>query len=186
MLSRSSKTDDKEKWLSLGDVFMKVLVAIDDSKYSEAVIEELAARPWWGDTGFLVLHVVAVPNGEYWQDWGLRVDSQLKERLWKDGEKLVTESVAKLKKGIGQELAFEGKVVEGHTCDSIAEMAADWDADLIVIGSQGRTGLDKFLLGSVAEGVLLRAPCSVEIIKTGKKSKIGGTKTKQKKAVLAY
>ena len=48
---------------------------------------------------------------------------------------------------------------------AIVEAATVWPADLIVIGSHGRTGLDRFLLGSVAESVMRHAPCSVEIVK---------------------
>jgi len=47
----------------------------------------------------------------------------------------------------------------------IVDEARRWKADLIVMGSHGRNGLDRLLLGSVAEGVLRHAPCSVEIVR---------------------
>jgi nucleotide-binding universal stress UspA family protein len=43
--------------------------------------------------------------------------------------------------------------------------AAEWEADLIVVGSHGRRGVNRFLLGSVSEAVALHANCSVEIIR---------------------
>jgi nucleotide-binding universal stress UspA family protein len=47
----------------------------------------------------------------------------------------------------------------------ILEEANQWGADLIVLGSHGHNGVERFLLGSVSEGVALHAPCSVEIIR---------------------
>lgn len=40
-----------------------------------------------------------------------------------------------------------------------------WNADLIMLGSHGKRGLDRFLLGSVSEAVSRHAPCSVEIVR---------------------
>jgi nucleotide-binding universal stress UspA family protein len=50
----------------------------------------------------------------------------------------------------------------------ILDTAAKWHADLIVIGSHGRKGLDRFLLGSVSEAVARHAPCSVQIVRVPK------------------
>jgi nucleotide-binding universal stress UspA family protein len=53
----------------------------------------------------------------------------------------------------------------GDPVESIAEVARDWPADLVVIGSHGRDSLDRVLLGSVAEGVARHAPCPVLIVR---------------------
>jgi nucleotide-binding universal stress UspA family protein len=58
-----------------------------------------------------------------------------------------------------------GTVYEGTVADTILDRAVGYNADLIVLGSHGRKGLNKFLLGSVAERVAAHAPCSVEIVK---------------------
>ena len=50
---------------------------------------------------------------------------------------------------------------EGDPVDVIVKAATDWPADLIVMGTHGRTGLGRLLLGSVAERVLRRATCPV-------------------------
>jgi nucleotide-binding universal stress UspA family protein len=47
----------------------------------------------------------------------------------------------------------------------IIEEADKWGADLIVVGSHGHRGIERFLLGSVSEGVALHAKCSVEVIR---------------------
>jgi nucleotide-binding universal stress UspA family protein len=147
---------------------MNVLVAIDDSDLSKHLIEEIATRQWPGDYFFLVFHVVAMPSSEYWQDWGFSVWPDLKEKLLTEADKLVQKNVAYLNEKLEPKTPVEGSVAEGHVCDSIIKLATEWPADLIMLGSHGRTGIEKFFLGSVAEGVLLQAPCSIEIIKLKK------------------
>jgi nucleotide-binding universal stress UspA family protein len=51
--------------------------------------------------------------------------------------------------------------VHGTPCQGIVEMAKETGADLIIMGTQGRTGLPHLLLGSVAERVVRLAPCPV-------------------------
>jgi nucleotide-binding universal stress UspA family protein len=53
----------------------------------------------------------------------------------------------------------------GHPVDVILQAATDWPADLIVIGSHGRSGLGRVLLGSVAESVVRQAPCPVLVVR---------------------
>jgi nucleotide-binding universal stress UspA family protein len=165
---------------------MKVLVAIDDSKYSQAVIDSIASRPWWGDTKFLIFHVIVIPTASDFPEWGFTVDAEWKEELAVEAQKLVFNQAAYLKEKLGQGMDIECKVVQGPACQCIAQVANDWDADLIVMGSHGRTGFNKFLVGSIAEGVLLRAPCSVEIVKSAKDLILDRSKNEETKAGIVY
>ena len=54
---------------------------------------------------------------------------------------------------------------DGDAATEILEAAADWKADVIVMGSHGRTGLTRFVMGSVARNVLQHATCSVLIVR---------------------
>jgi nucleotide-binding universal stress UspA family protein len=54
----------------------------------------------------------------------------------------------------------------GDIREVIIDSAADWHADLIVLGSHGKRGLQRFLLGGVSEFVARHAGCSVELIRT--------------------
>ena len=47
----------------------------------------------------------------------------------------------------------------------ILHEAQEWHADLIVLGSHGRSGFDRVVMGSVSEAVALHAKCSVEIVR---------------------
>ncbi len=56
-------------------------------------------------------------------------------------------------------------IVQGDPKSIILDDAKAWGADLIVLASHGRKGLERFMLGSVSEAVLRHAHCSVEIIR---------------------
>jgi nucleotide-binding universal stress UspA family protein len=64
-------------------------------------------------------------------------------------------------------LLYEIAVRTGEPAAVILDEARDWEADAIVLGSHGRTGLDRVLLGSVAEQVVRRARCAVLMVPRG-------------------
>lgn len=59
----------------------------------------------------------------------------------------------------------EGFCLSGAPIEAILNQAARWQADVIAVGTQGRRGLPRLVLGSVAEGVLRRAGCPVLVVK---------------------
>ena len=63
---------------------------------------------------------------------------------------------------------FEHRMVTGDPAGEIVALAAQEKVDLIVIGTHGRTGLGRLLMGSVAEAVVRRAPCPVFTFKENK------------------
>jgi nucleotide-binding universal stress UspA family protein len=149
---------------------MKILLAVDHSKYSEAAIKEIAARPWPARSTVRVLSVVEPlppPAAELWYDGRGSLDLAHKE-LRQRAEEFVKRIVTRLKK---KRLRVEAAVRDGHPRTAIVDEARKWRADLIVLGSHGRTGLKRLLLGSVAASVVGHAPCSVEVVrlKRGKK-----------------
>ena len=58
-------------------------------------------------------------------------------------------------------IPYEHRLISGDPASAIARLAEEIDADLIVMGTHGRTGLSRLLMGSVAEAVVRRAPCPV-------------------------
>jgi len=59
----------------------------------------------------------------------------------------------------------EPVLAKGDVRETIVNTAAEWNADLIVVGSRGKGGLRRLLLGSAAEFVARHAPCSVLIVR---------------------
>ena len=68
-------------------------------------------------------------------------------------------------------VAFEHRLATGLPAREIVELAKEKDVDLIVMGTHGRTGLGRMLMGSVAEAVVRHAPCPVFIFKEPPKAK---------------
>jgi nucleotide-binding universal stress UspA family protein len=80
----------------------------------------------------------------------------------KQAKELVDKTVELLR---AKGLKATGTVENGDAKSRILESAKDWRADLIVLGSHGRKGLEHFLMGSVSEAVARHAGCSVEIVR---------------------
>jgi len=59
----------------------------------------------------------------------------------------------------------EYRLVTGDPADAVVRLAEDDDVDLIVLGSHGRTGLTRLLMGSVAEAIVRKAHCPVLVYK---------------------
>ncbi|MDA1049201.1 MAG: universal stress protein [Planctomycetota bacterium] len=62
-------------------------------------------------------------------------------------------------------VAYEHRLVTGEPAHAIVRLATQENADMIVIGTHGRTGLTRLLMGSVAESVVRRAACPVITVK---------------------
>jgi nucleotide-binding universal stress UspA family protein len=144
---------------------MKVLLAIDDSKFSEAAIHALIVQAKPKETEVRVLHVIEpiVIAGE----GGFVFDSEgATQELRKKGEVLLTQTAQALT-AVGFQVATD--LEEGNPKSVISDLAAKWPADLVIMGSHGRKGLDRFLMGSVSETVVRHAPCSVQIVRIPKR-----------------
>ena len=144
---------------------MKILLAIDDSQFSEAALQMVLTRYRHEGTEVRVLHVVepialAVPPFMV-EGYAPQLDEVRQEQL-KQAQELVAQAAEKL---LAAGFLADTAVVEGNARGEIVDLAAEWHADLIVVGSHGRKGLDRFLLGTVSDFVARHALCSVEIVR---------------------
>ena len=143
---------------------MKILLAIDDSKFSEAAIEAVIRQATPQETEVKVLHVIEpipiYPNGQAW-GYGPEASQVLKEQR-KEAEELVARAGQTLRE---KNFKVMTAIEEGNPKEVIIDSAAEWHADLIVVGSHGRKGLDRFFMGSVSDAVARHAHCSVQIVR---------------------
>lgn len=154
---------------------MNVLVAIDDSVYSAACVRSVAERPWPPDTKLRVLSVTGVlPAATLPAETAtagvptLRslmppIAQQERHVSQIEAARLVAERGAETLVACG--LATQLRVRDGIPASQIIEEALEWPADLIVVGTRGRSAIKRILLGSVANYVVQHAPCSVEIVR---------------------
>jgi nucleotide-binding universal stress UspA family protein len=105
----------------------------------------------------VALHVVTPPVVIYDEGVLLPGPSTYKDQLWKQLQQLQAGD---------PKVPVEYRLVEGEAATEILRMAQEMGCDLIVLGTHGRTGLGRLLLGSVAEQVMRRASCPVLTVKT--------------------
>ncbi len=140
---------------SLG--WKSIVVATDGSRYSAAAADRAIAFAQSYGGALQILSVVDVPS-EFYAEAPKAV-----EELVRKAKEYVAEVRTKAASAGVQAETFVGEA-EAH--EAITNLAKDRKADLIVIGSHGRTGLRRLLMGSVAEKVIGYAPCPVLVVKS--------------------
>lgn len=139
----------------------RVLVPIDGSEQAWNALEyALRERP---DDEIVVLHVINpmegvyatdAMGGDYWEGW---YDSarERAERLFEEARDLADENGG----------VIDTDEVTGQPSKAIVDYAEDTGVDHIVIGSHGRSGVSRLLLGSVAEAVVRRVDVPVTVVR---------------------
>ncbi len=135
---------------------MKILIAVDGSTYSDAAVAGVAQRPWPSTSAMKVISAFETPLPVTPESWAIPPDYfEELQRSVREGARLVVEAaVAKLKLGSGQALEVTGEAIQGPPKNVILDEAEKWGADLIVLGSHGYRGWERFLLGSVSQAVV--------------------------------
>jgi nucleotide-binding universal stress UspA family protein len=108
------------------------------------------------------VQILPPPTADAWYDISgslERVQQDLPDRA-----EQLTARAAEAQQTAG--LVAEPVVREGDARSVIIDEAKEWEADLIVVGSHGYTGLKRLLIGSVAQSVVHHAPCSVEVVRS--------------------
>ena len=142
---------------------MKILLAIDDSKYSAAAADLVVRQMRPESAEVCVFHAVAplviIPYDYMGQVETLEAAQQ--ERL-KEGKELAERTAQQLRSaGFRAHAGTE----EGEPKTVILDKIARWAPDIVFLGSHGRKGIDRFLIGSTSQTVLRHAHCSVEIVR---------------------
>lgn len=131
-----------------------IIVPIDFLEHTDQIVEFALYISKQLNSELRFAHIVDPPHnygGYEYPSLGALTDE-----IMKHAEKQMKELIIKNKNNC---LGCDGKVLKGNIVDSIIKYAKDEKADLIIIGTHGRKGLDKMWLGSVAERVIKRAPC---------------------------
>jgi nucleotide-binding universal stress UspA family protein len=130
----------------------RVLLATDGSETSAAAARALAGRPWPEGSEFRVVSVE--------EPWALKAS-----RVRHGEQALEAVRSAELVLASAGLKVTAAVSLSGSAKDVILEEAQRWAADLIVVGSHGRRGFRRFLLGSVSEAVAMNAHCSVVVVR---------------------
>ena len=149
-------------------LFRKILIALDDGLISAHAAEVGVELGRSLKADMALIHVVAYPVASC-------SDRNPSLTQFVDPSEIIgieKEVGRKLLNGVRQQLSLEPTIPEylecGETAAEIIKVAISWSAELIVIGSHGRHGFDRLILGSIAESVTRSAPCPVLVIKAPK------------------
>jgi nucleotide-binding universal stress UspA family protein len=140
---------------------MKILVGMDSSKFSEGALKAVMDQFPPQSTQVRVVHVVQPISFGTPPQMSPAYAPEMEDQV-KQGKELVARAAKTL-----QSAGFKADtmVETGDIRVKLIDLAAEWNADLIVIGSHGHGPIRRFLLGSVAEFVARNAFCSVEIVR---------------------
>lgn len=145
---------------------MKIILGVDESSCSNAAVAWVKRMPWPKDTRVVVVSVARPPVGVYAETYAPPMP--LYEQVMEDQVRHHLEVATKVEGALHTAgLGAEARVAEGDPRVALLDTARTERADMIVIGSHGRTGITKMLLGSVANHVVTHAPCTVVVVKTG-------------------
>jgi nucleotide-binding universal stress UspA family protein len=137
-------------------MFENIILATDGSKHSQKAAEagiELAKLAKGKITALFVIDVAKEYEGMGGVDWNIadKVVQGVKDSLQQWGNDTL-KAVGEMAQKAG--VPLQAKIVEGQPATEIMKLAETSNADLIVMGRLGRTGISKFLMGSVAEKVV--------------------------------
>jgi nucleotide-binding universal stress UspA family protein len=144
-------------------MYQRILVPVDGSPTSERAVQEALRFAQQQSAQLELVHVlgdVRLMDANSYINY-----AEMKEAITSVGNKILTQAQMAAQQS-GQ--AAEVKLLEGSgqsIATAVMEEARQWQADLIVIGTHGRTGFGRVLFGSVAEGVVRTAHIPVLLIR---------------------
>jgi nucleotide-binding universal stress UspA family protein len=140
---------------------MNILLATDGSNHSNAAAQHIAKLFRSQDNEVRVLTVVEPITTAAMPQMAPGYYPELEDQ--KREAKALVERTAKVLSEAGFKVSMS--VLTGDAKTVILDEAEKWRADLIVVGSHGRKGIGRFLLGSVSEAVARHTTCSVQIVR---------------------
>jgi len=145
--------------------YQQILVPVDGSPTSEKALDEAIRLARFNGARLRLMHVVdelAYVNGF---ESAMAYLNEIVPLMRLAGEKVLAQARQKaLEQGVQADsvLIDEGA---GAVCDHVAEQARACNADLVVVGSHGRRGVGRLLLGSDAEQIVRHAPVAVLVVR---------------------
>lgn len=160
----------------MSSTIKKILVALDHSEISDVVLKKAVTLAKSLNAQLMLVHVVSaeesisprmMPTGSIMGGYS-EIASVSFERFREEWQAYVNRGIEMLQARVQQAseagVAAEYQQLSGGAGIQICESAKTWDADLILIGRRGYSGLKEFIMGSISNYVLHHAPCSVMII----------------------
>lgn len=146
---------------------MKILLATDGTKHSEAAVQMVAKFNFTSDCELKIVSIVdmAVPLAIDMYEGYIPSTLEIEKTAKENAAKILEETKAQLAKALPN-LVVSTEVLLGSPESRIVETAEEIGADLIVVGSHGYNRWERLLLGSVSDSIVHHAPCSVLVVRS--------------------
>ena len=145
-------------------MYQRILVPVDGSAPSKRALEEAVSVAKMTGAQIRVIHVIDEPFMALGVDGFSGSPGDIIELMQEAGRGIVGAAVAQVRAaGIACDSALADSL-HGRICDLVVDQARRWQADLIVIGTHGRHGVARAVLGSDAEQMLRVSPVPVLLV----------------------
>ena len=146
-------------------MYQKILVPIDGSPTSARGLQEAIKLGKLTGARLRLMHVVDSITYAAGMDASMMVTSEMMRMMREGGEKLLAREKARVEKAGLRVDTVLADSAQGRVCDLVVAEAQSWRAGLIVLGTHGRRGVGRLLLGSDAELITRLATVPVLLVR---------------------
>jgi len=147
-------------------MYQRILVPVDGSETSQRGLQEAIALARLTGGQLRLLHVVDELSAAMGMSGQGMVSADMFQLLREGGEQVLAAGLAQAQ---AQSVSADTLLIEGFSgrlCDHVLEQAQQWGAQVIVLGSHGRRGVGRLVLGSDAEQIIRTAQVPVLVVRT--------------------
>jgi nucleotide-binding universal stress UspA family protein len=146
-------------------MYQRILVPVDGSPTSDRGVAEAIELARLTGGSLRILHVVDAPVTSIGFEGFDGTAENILELVEQDGQRIVDKAVTTVRTAGIQCDSVTSNGLQGRVSELVAEAARRWKADIIVLGTHGRRGVGRVMLGSDAEQILRLAPVPVLLVR---------------------
>jgi nucleotide-binding universal stress UspA family protein len=143
-------------------IFRKIMIATDGSELVKRAVDVAIEIAKLSEAKMYAVHVIALEGNSIIHSRDEELKKALREQLTTEGKK-ATDYVENI--GRTANVEVESIILEGNPANEILDFAERNDVDLIVMGTHGKTGFERFLIGSVSENVVRHSERAVLVVR---------------------
>jgi nucleotide-binding universal stress UspA family protein len=146
-------------------MYQKILVPVDGSATSARGLEEAIALGRLTGAQLRLIHVIDELSLALTVGYGATYTGDVLGMLRQSGVEILQQAEAQVRAaGLAVDKVFK-EGFQGRVCDVVVADAKRWGADLIVLGTHGRRGVERLVMGSDAEGIVRSATVPVLLVR---------------------
>jgi nucleotide-binding universal stress UspA family protein len=151
---------------------MKIVVAVDRYDECDSIATFITNLDWGKNASFKIVHAIdSIAVESPISSIPAPIIYELTEKRSEEGVRILDIMSERIRKAFPSSEVYS-ILQDGHAKERVVDLAKQWGADLIIVGSRNRNDLAKALFGSVSLSILKAAPCSVLVARSPKKEEL--------------